>query len=80
MTREQLRQPVTAIRANAQFALRKVGADGVVDHAGLLHCWAAIVVETRRLDALLMPPEPLAADVMLAMCHASAQDGDTLAH
>jgi hypothetical protein len=62
VTREQLRQPVTAIRACAQLAVLKLTGDSQRTQPDILRYLNSIVAETRRLEALLAAPRRLTAD------------------
>lgn len=63
MDRERLTQPVTAIRALAQFALLTLARQSNDDHTDVTATLDTIVAETRRLETLLAVPtlpDPLA--------------------
>jgi hypothetical protein len=68
MDRERLKQPVTAIRACAQFALLKLERATPGERGDIRPYLATIVAETRRLETLLKAPASEAAtDVLLSV-------------
>jgi hypothetical protein len=68
MDRERLKQPVTAIRACAQFALLKLERATPGERGDIRPYLATIVAETRRLETLLKAPaDEAATDVLLSM-------------
>ena len=68
MDRERLKQPVTAIRACAQFALLKLERNTSDESADIRPYLATIVAETRRLEMLFeAPAEAPAADILLSV-------------